>query len=85
VNTSATLTPTATKDAPFNPNLSTDRCDAGTKNGTSCNAQAWARAVLPNGLKLLFCGHHLHQHRDGPRGLVEQGAVIEDYTDQIPQ
>ena len=32
-----------------------DRCDR-------CGAQAYVRALLPNGLELLFCAHHNRQH-----------------------
>jgi len=83
MNNAATLTPTApAKEAPFDPMTSIDRCDAGTKDGVSCNAQAWARVILPSGLKLLFCGHHMHDHHDE---LIKTGATVEDYTDKIPQ
>ena len=33
-----------------------DRCDR-------CGAPAQARAHLPHGGDLLFCGHHLREHR----------------------
>ena len=39
---------TATLDA-------SDRCDR-------CGARALVRAVLPNGLDLLFCGHHAREY-----------------------
>src|SRR5208283_4005633 len=32
-----------------------DRCDR-------CGVQAYVRALLPNGLELLFCAHHNRQH-----------------------
>lgn len=32
-----------------------DRCDR-------CNSEAYGRAVMPTGVELLFCGHHLAQH-----------------------
>jgi len=35
-----------------------DRCDR-------CGAQAYVRALLPNGLELLFCAHHNRQHSSG--------------------
>lgn len=62
-----------------------DRCDAtstvglsGGKTGRgSCGAQAFARAAMPSGLDLLFCGHHADQHRDA---LVAQGATL--HTDK---
>lgn len=34
-----------------------DRCDR-------CGARAVTRAVLANGLDLLFCGHHLREYED---------------------
>ena len=34
-----------------------DRCDR-------CGARAVTRAVLPSGLDLLFCGHHLREYEE---------------------
>ena len=39
-----------------------DRCDR-------CGAAAKARAVLPSGSELLFCGHHARAHADKLREL----------------
>ncbi|MEN3302796.1 hypothetical protein [Pseudonocardia sp.] len=39
-----------------------DRCDR-------CGAAAKARAVLPSGGELLFCGHHARAHEDKLREL----------------
>ncbi|MBC8092543.1 MAG: hypothetical protein H7Y15_11500 [Pseudonocardia sp.] len=39
-----------------------DRCDR-------CGAAAKARAVLPSGGELLFCGHHARAHADKLREL----------------
>ena len=39
-----------------------DRCDR-------CGAQAIARAILPSGADLLFCGHHLRAHEASLRGV----------------
>jgi hypothetical protein len=50
-----------------------DRCD-------TCGAQAYVRAVLPNGQDLLFCGHHANTHRPG---LVMAGALFQDETSRL--
>src|ERR1700743_1551206 len=39
----------------WGPGRGTYRCDR-------CGAQAYVRALLPNGLELLFCAHHKRQH-----------------------
>lgn len=42
-----------------------DRCDR-------CGAAATARAVLPNGGELLFCGHHTRKHQTKLRELAAE-------------
>ena len=47
-----------------------DRCDR-------CGAAAKARAVLPSGGELLFCGHHARAHADKLREMeidVQSGS-----------
>ena len=61
----------------------TDRCDApavvglpnGRKGRGTCGAQAYVRAVLPNGHDLLFCAHHGREHE---AALAAAGATIRD-------
>jgi hypothetical protein len=50
-----------------------DRCDR-------CGAQAYVRAVLPNGLQLLFCAHHNRQHSSA---LAKIAVDIHDETDRL--
>ena len=50
-----------------------DRCDR-------CGAQAYVRALLPNGLELLFCAHHSRQHSSA---LTKIAADIYDETDRL--
>ena len=50
----------------------TARCDR-------CGAQAYVRAVLPNGLELLFCAHHNRQHSSA---LTKLAVDIHDETDR---
>jgi hypothetical protein len=50
-----------------------DRCDR-------CGAQAYVRALLPNGLELLFCAHHSRQHSSA---LTEVAADIHDETGRL--
>jgi hypothetical protein len=75
-------TPTATTH-PAAPEASTltaqDRCDAAS-SGITCGAKAFARATLPSGGVLLFCGHHLRKHT---AALAAHGAQIEDFTESI--
>ena len=50
-----------------------DRCDR-------CGAQAYVRALLPNGLELLFCAHHNRQHSSA---LMKIAVGIHDETDRL--
>jgi hypothetical protein len=50
-----------------------DRCDR-------CGAQAFVRALLPNGLELLFCAHHSRQHSSA---LTRIAVDIHDETDRL--
>jgi len=50
-----------------------DRCDR-------CGAQAYVRALLPNGLELLFCAHHNRQHSST---LTKIAVGIDDETDRL--
>ena len=50
-----------------------DRCDR-------CGAQAYVRALLPNGLELLFCAHHSRQHSSA---LTKIAVDIHDETDWL--
>ena len=50
-----------------------DRCDR-------CGAQAYVRALLPNGLELLFCAHHNRQHWSA---LTKIAMVIQDETHRL--
>ena len=49
------------------------RCDR-------CGAQAYVRALLPNGLELLFCAHHNRQHSSA---LTKIAVDIHDETDRL--
>jgi hypothetical protein len=50
-----------------------DRCDR-------CGAQAYVRALLANGLELLFCAHHNRQHSNA---LTKVAVSIHDETDRL--
>jgi hypothetical protein len=50
-----------------------DRCDR-------CGAQAYVRALLPNGLELLFCAHHTRQHSSA---LTKIAVGIHDETGRL--
>ena len=50
-----------------------DRCDR-------CGAQAYVRALLPDGGELLFCAHHGRQHADA---LKSKGAAILDESNRL--
>jgi hypothetical protein len=50
-----------------------DRCDR-------CGAQAFMRAVFPDGAELLFCGHH---GREFSAVLATKGVELEDFTDLL--
>ena len=50
-----------------------DRCDR-------CGAQAYVRAVMPNGFELLFCGHHAKKYQEG---LASKALRIQGETDRI--
>jgi hypothetical protein len=50
-----------------------DRCDR-------CGAQAYVRALLPNGLELLFCAHHNRQHSSA---LTKIALGIRDETERL--
>ncbi len=50
-----------------------DRCDR-------CGAQAYVRALLPNGLELLFCAHHNRQYSSA---LTKIAVGIHDETDRL--
>ena len=52
---------------------SLDRCDR-------CGAQAYVRAVMPNGFELLFCGHHAKKYQES---LASKALRIQDETDRI--
>ena len=56
-----------------------DRCDAAASE-RPCGAKAYARAILPSGGHLLFCGHHLRKHT---AALAAAGAQIQDFTEEI--
>lgn len=56
-----------------------DRCDAAAAE-RACGAKAYARAILPSGGFLLFCGHHLRKHT---AALAAAGAQIQDFTEDI--
>jgi hypothetical protein len=47
-----------------------DRCDR-------CGVRAYVRALLPNGLELLFCAHH---HRQYASALTKIAVEIHDET-----
>ena len=51
----------------------TDRCDR-------CGAQAYVRALLPNGLELLFCAHHNRQYSSALTKIV---VGIHDETHRL--
>lgn len=65
-----------------------DRCDApavvggpqGTTTRGACGAQAYVRAVLPNGHDLVFCAHHGREHE---AALAAAGARTHDETDTV--
>ena len=50
-----------------------DRCDR-------CGARAYVRALLPNGLELLFCAHHNRQYSSA---LAKIGVGIHDETGRL--
>jgi hypothetical protein len=50
-----------------------DRCDR-------CGAQAYVRALLPNGLELLFCAHHGRHHS---AALTKIAVGIHDETSRL--
>ena len=50
-----------------------DRCDR-------CGARAYVRALLPNGLELLFCAHHNRQHSSA---LTKIAVSIHDETSRL--
>ena len=50
-----------------------DRCDR-------CGAQAYVRAVMPNGFELLFCGHHAKNYQEG---IASKAILIQDENDRI--
>lgn len=50
-----------------------DRCDR-------CGAQAYVRALLPDGGELLFCAHHGRLHAEA---LKSKGAAILDESDRL--
>ena len=50
-----------------------DRCDR-------CGAQAYVRALLPNGLELLFCAHHNRQYATA---LTKIAVEIHDETERL--
>ena len=54
--------PDVTSALATSPLKATDRCD-------SCGAQAYIRAILPDG-ELLFCGHHGRKHEAKLRPLT---------------
>ena len=45
-----------------------------------CGAQAYVRALLPNGLELLFCAHH---NRQFSSALTKIAVGIHDETDRL--
>ncbi|TKJ17997.1 hypothetical protein A6V29_01095 [Blastococcus sp. CCUG 61487] len=53
--------------------------DGRTQRG-SCGAQAYIRAVLPNGSDLVFCAHHGREHE---AALAAAGAEIRDETEKL--
>ncbi|WP_249933351.1 hypothetical protein [Blastococcus sp. CCUG 61487] len=76
-------------DAPaIAPLTAADRCDApavvggsdGRTQRGSCGAQAYIRAVLPNGSDLVFCAHHGREHE---AALAAAGAEIRDETEKL--
>ncbi len=52
-----------------------DRCDR-------CGAQAYVRAVMPNGFELLFCGHHAKKYQEG---LANTASRIDDETARLSE
>jgi hypothetical protein len=50
-----------------------DRCDR-------CAAQAYVRAALRTGAELLFCGHHINEHRAAP---LASGASLHDESAKL--
>lgn len=50
-----------------------DRCDR-------CGAQAYIRALLPDGGELLFCVHHGRKHTTA---LKSRGAALVDESDRL--
>lgn len=52
-----------------------DRCDR-------CGAQAYVRAVMPNGFELLFCGHHAKKYQEG---LASAATRIDDETSRLSE
>jgi hypothetical protein len=50
-----------------------DHCDR-------CGAQAYVRALLPNGLELLFCAHHSRQYSPA---LTKIAVDIHDETERL--
>jgi hypothetical protein len=50
-----------------------DRCDR-------CGAQAYVRALLPDGGELMFCAHHGRKHADA---LKSKGAAILDESNRL--
>lgn len=50
-----------------------DRCDR-------CGAQAYVRALLPDGGELLFCAHHGRKHAEA---LKSRGASIVDESNRL--
>lgn len=52
MNATSTVPSASTSTTTLGPG---DRCDR-------CGARAQIRAVLPNGLDLLFCGHHAREY-----------------------
>lgn len=67
-----TTTQTLIADAAV-PLTALDRCDR-------CASQAYVRAMMPSGAELLFCGHHVNEHR---ASLLVAGASFYDETDKL--
>lgn len=69
----------------YAPLTARDRCDAPTvkmvdktRVRSGCGAQAFFRAIMPSGLELLFCGHHLGAQ--APNGVDVTGSEAAEFV-----
>lgn len=70
--TTAILTPKVS--GKFIPNIAEDRCDIG------CGARATVRVTLASGNHLIFCGHHMNEHK---ANLILKGATAFDQAENL--